>query len=574
MKILDVSTCSIIFVLIFFFSPTNAFSAGNLSDVKVAILYESIGDGMQEDLGRNIDDQINLIQGTRADMIFRGCWQWHFLLEHQYDKIGTSISAVKNAMPDIIFTGAIPAQALWRTDYNPKTKQYIVYPVTWDMALDPATLGVVGISKVEFQCEYAKKRLWVDQSIDSSTYDPATVIGYFPDITNAAYQELILSWAKKLIDLGSDAIWIDMLFSQAGFLTQLIGDVNDPAVKKSYEAASKIVDELHNYKPGIYVGTWDGWKNYPYPPPMIDFVTKSPTKEEVLGQLLDEDKWDTSITTIREKRGDIPIISFIDWADTVDTPLGVFTNILSTAEQNSFLRVADEFFKKKGIIYSYPVHGGWMGADTAVFSFEKYFAYDSLAPEFQSYETIKELALQRAGDIHMPVVTINSPLDGSQVSGTITIDVSATDDCGISKVEFYVDGALVNTTVDLPYQYLWNTEGITQGDHKIKVIAYDLSGNKTEQTITLQVRKPAEILPGTIVYPNPYIKGKHSKLTFANLTDRTKLEIYSLNGILLYENETTESSYSFVPDRFASGIYILVTRNSKGTKSRKIAIIK
>ena len=129
------------------------------------------------------------------------------------------------------------------------------------------------------------------------------------------------------------------------------------------------------------------------------------------------------------------------------------------------------------------------------------------------------------------------------------------EDLGISKVEFYVDGALVNTTFDLPYQYLWNTEGVAQGDHKIKVIAYDLSGNKTDRNTSQDYRK-------------------HSKLTFANLTDRTKLEIYSLNGILLYESETTESSYSFAPDSFASGIYILVTRNSKGAKSRKIAIIK
>ena len=65
------------------------------------------------------------------------------------------------------------------------------------------------------------------------------------------------------------------------------------------------------------------------------------------------------------------------------------------------------------------------------------------------------------------------------------------EDLGRSKVGFYVDGALVNTTFDLPYQYLWNTEGVVQGDHKIKVITYNLSGNKTEQTITLQVTKPA-----------------------------------------------------------------------------------
>jgi hypothetical protein len=53
-------------------------------------------------------------------------------------------------------------------------------------------------------------------------------------------------------------------------------------------------------------------------------------------------------------------------------------------------------FSKKRIIFVYPVHGGWMGDKAEIRSYGKSRVYDSLAPEFQTYETIKELALERA----------------------------------------------------------------------------------------------------------------------------------------------------------------------------------
>jgi len=55
-------------------------------------------------------------------------------------------------------------------------------------------------------------------------YDGTKAFAYYPDITNPAFQELQLSWAKHLIDKGVDAIWIDMLFAQARIFYELTND--------------------------------------------------------------------------------------------------------------------------------------------------------------------------------------------------------------------------------------------------------------------------------------------------------------------------------------------------------------
>ncbi len=130
---------------------------------------------------------------------------------------------------------------------------------------------------------------------------------------------------------------------------------------------------------------------YPYPPPDLDFVTVSPSTEEIKEMRFNEKRWDEGLTTVNKKFGNIPILAFIDWASTANTQLGVFSQNLSKEEQRDFLKTADDFFTKKGVIFVYPIHGGWMGEDATILAFGQSKAYDSLAPEFETYETIKEL---------------------------------------------------------------------------------------------------------------------------------------------------------------------------------------
>jgi len=92
-----------------------------------------------------------------------------------------------------------------------------------------------------------------------------------------------------------------------------------------------------------------------------------------------------------------------------------------------------------------------------------------------------------------PTVTITSPTNAQTVSGTVTIQINASDDKGISKVELYIDNVLAATLTAAPYTYQWNTTTAANGSHTIKATAYDTVNQTADHQITVSVnnsRKP------------------------------------------------------------------------------------
>lgn len=73
-----------------------------------------------------------------------------------------------------------------------------------------------------------------------------------------------------------------------------------------------------------------------------------------------------------------------------------FNQNLSPAEQEEFLKTLDSFSLSKGIVFIYPLHGGFMGSKVTRLSGGKFRIYDNLSPEFETYETIKELARRKS----------------------------------------------------------------------------------------------------------------------------------------------------------------------------------
>lgn len=83
-----------------------------------------------------------------------------------------------------------------------------------------------------------------------------------------------------------------------------------------------------------------------------------------------------------------------------------------------------------------------------------------------------------------PAVVITFPTNGSIISGIIPINVEATDNIGVTKVEFYIDGIKIETASTRPYKYSWDTTNLQdESIHTIQVKAYDISGNVGESPI-------------------------------------------------------------------------------------------
>jgi hypothetical protein len=82
-----------------------------------------------------------------------------------------------------------------------------------------------------------------------------------------------------------------------------------------------------------------------------------------------------------------------------------------------------------------------------------------------------------------PIVTITSPADQSSISDSTTIEASASDASGISKVEFYVDWTLQATATSSPYNFDWTNAA--QGPHTVAAMAYSKAGIRACYAVTL-----------------------------------------------------------------------------------------
>lgn len=80
-------------------------------------------------------------------------------------------------------------------------------------------------------------------------------------------------------------------------------------------------------------------------------------------------------------------------------------------------------------------------------------------------------------DTTPPTASITSPSNGATVSGTLTIDVSASDNVGVTKVNLLIDGVSVASDASSPWNFNWDSTTVANGSHTIQVKAYDAAGN-------------------------------------------------------------------------------------------------
>jgi PKD repeat protein len=87
------------------------------------------------------------------------------------------------------------------------------------------------------------------------------------------------------------------------------------------------------------------------------------------------------------------------------------------------------------------------------------------------------VSLQASTDSIAPTISITSPKDGSTVAGIVSVQVNASDNVGVKKVELYVDGKLTATSTTSPFTTKWNAKKASIGQHTLQVKAYDAAGN-------------------------------------------------------------------------------------------------
>jgi C1A family cysteine protease len=170
--------------------------------------------------------------------------------------------------------------------------------------------------------------------------------------------------------------------------------------------------------------------------------------------------------------------------------------------------------------------------------------------QIQNYNT-RSIKGNTGGDHTAPYISITSPSNGSLVSGTLNIQVSASDNSGVAKVELTIDNILAATLSAAPYSFLWNTTGITTGTHSITATATDAAGNKAYYTITVTLNTTINITQQTTSFPSsiklnmPPVANQGQESTCVPFA-----VAYAGRGFEQY-NTTGASTYSYATNLFS-----------------------
>ncbi len=95
------------------------------------------------------------------------------------------------------------------------------------------------------------------------------------------------------------------------------------------------------------------------------------------------------------------------------------------------------------------------------------------------------------GDVTPPVVTITGPaLSPTELSGTVTLEATATDNVGVANVKFYVGGILVgtdSTPTGITFSVSLDTTTKSNGAYFYDVVAADAAGNEDHQNALIRI---------------------------------------------------------------------------------------
>ncbi|MBL8821227.1 MAG: PKD domain-containing protein [Planctomycetia bacterium] len=108
--------------------------------------------------------------------------------------------------------------------------------------------------------------------------------------------------------------------------------------------------------------------------------------------------------------------------------------------------------------------------------------------------SVVQVTVNNQTDTVAPTITLTSPTHLSTVTGTINIVANASDNIGVTGVQFMLNNqplGVMQTSGN--YTYSWNTALVTNGTHMLTAVARDAAGNTTTAgTVIVTVSNPVD----------------------------------------------------------------------------------
>jgi hypothetical protein len=110
-------------------------------------------------------------------------------------------------------------------------------------------------------------------------------------------------------------------------------------------------------------------------------------------------------------------------------------------------------------------------------------------------------------DTQPPTVAVTSPGSGSTVTGVVPVNVTASDNVGVTRVDLLINGAVFATDTTSPYAFSWDSSSLSGATVSVSARAYDAAGNNATATpvsVTVASSGPvADVTPPTVAILSP-----------------------------------------------------------------------
>jgi hypothetical protein len=190
-----------------------------------------------------------------------------------------------------------------------------------------------------------------------------------------------------------------------------------------------------------------------------------------------------------------------------------------------------------------------------------YYVYVTLSTGDEMWSAPIWINQTTGPDTTAPTTAITAPTSGSFVKGAVAVSATATDNVGVTKVEFYLDGLLQSTATTAPYSWSWNTAASADGSHTLTTKAYDAAANvgiSTAVSVTVDNAAPSTSITAPVA--GSTVSG--TVTVTASASDNmavTKVEFY-LDGSLRSTATTSPYSLSWNSATAANGTHTLTSK--------------
>src|SRR5215471_4583302 len=208
--------------------------------------------------------------------------------------------------------------------------------------------------------------------------------------------------------------------------------------------------------------------------------------------------------------------------------------------------------------------------------FDQYFGYGRVNA-YKAVAAAKGVAI----DTTPPKVSITAPLASAKVLGIVSVQGTASDNVGVTKIELYADGALYASGASSAFSFSWTSTAVANGSHTLMVKAYDAVGNVGSASVIVTVSN-TDATPPSAKISSPLAGATVSGAAVAvsgTASDNvgvTKVELY-VDGVLYTSTTVSAFSFSWNSTTKANGSHTLMVKaydaaNNTGSASVSVNV--